>query len=56
MLHQYIDEADERDISWLMKWHNVKKQSAFFGLSEKRLKKAVSDLRTLTLGRQIREN
>lgn len=56
MLRQYMDQADKRDITWLMKWHKVNKQSAFFGLSEKRLKKIVSDLRGLMIGRHIREN
>jgi len=56
MLHQCIDEADERDVTWLMKWHKVKKVSTFFGLPEKRMKKVVSDLRGLMVGRHIREN
>ena len=56
MLRQYLDEADERDIIWIMRWHKVKKKSALFSLSEKRLQKVVSDLNGLILGRNIREN
>ena len=56
LLQQTIDEADERDVAWLMKWHKVKKQSALFGLNEKRLNKAVHDLRGLMIGRHIRED
>jgi len=56
MLRQYMDQADERDVAWLMKWHKIKKKSSFFNLPEKRLKKAVSDLRGLMIGRHIREN
>ena len=56
LLQQNIDEADERDVAWLMKWHKIKKQSALFGLNEKRLTKAVHDLRGLMIGRHIRED
>lgn len=51
-----LDEADEKDITILKKWYNVQKQSHFFGLNEKKLKKAVSDLRGLTIGRHMRKN
>ena len=56
MLHKYINEADERDISWVMGWNKIKKQSDFFNLSEKRLKKVILDLSGLAVGRHIREN
>jgi len=54
--HQYLDEADERDVTWLKKWHNIRKRSQFFNLSGKRLKKAVFDLKGLMIGRDMREN
>lgn len=56
MLRQDIDQADEKDIIWLMKWHNIKKKSSLFDLSEKRLSKVIPDLRALMVGRNIREN
>jgi len=56
MLHNYLDEADERDVTWLKKWHNIRKRSQFFNLSGKRLKKAVFDLKGLMIGRDMREN
>jgi len=55
-LRERMKEADERDIAWVMKWRNVKKQSALLGLSEKNTRKTVSDLTALTLGRHIRED
>lgn len=55
-LRKQMDEADDRDVGWLMKWHKVKKPSALFNLPEKRLQKAVSDLKGLNIGRHIREN
>lgn len=56
LLQQNIDEADERDVAWLMKWHKVKKRSALLKFNEKRLTKAVYDLRGLMVGRHIRED
>lgn len=56
LLQKSLDKADERDITWLKKWHKVRKRSAFFGFNEKRLKKTLSDLWGLTIGRQIRKN
>jgi len=55
-LRQNLEKADERDIAWLQKWHNVRTQSGFFNLSEKRMRKAISDLRGLIIGRDIREH
>ena len=56
LLSEYIDKADERDIVWLKKWHNVKTRIGFFNLNDKRLKKAFFDLQGLMAGRYIREN